>query len=303
MLIPPPESNARVASVARRTCLLRLFSGEEVEAVLRGKLFEDGDGITAGDHVVASQESGKWTVDEVLPRANAYLRKGLRKEKQVMFANADRVLIVVSLARPQTKIAAIDRFVVAAMFGKVPPLLVVTKTDLDTNHEHLHEVKELYAPFEIPILAVSNVTGEGIDGVRQIVSQGVSAIIGNSGVGKSSLTNSLVPGIELRVRDVSAWSGKGTHTTSAALLVPYGESAALIDTPGMKSFVPYGLTRQNLVSLFPDIEKLASNCRFRNCKHISEPDCAVAEALDDGQLPKSRFRSFQIMLSEVEEDY
>ncbi|MCB9367238.1 MAG: ribosome small subunit-dependent GTPase A [Calditrichaeota bacterium] len=303
MLTFPEHSNARVASVARRTCLIRLHSGEVVEAVLRGKLFEDGDGVAVGDFVFASEDSGNWTVEELLPRANAYLRKGLRKEKQIMFANADRVIIVASLAQPKTKIAAIDRFLVAALFGDVPPVLVLTKTDLESHEDHLREIKELYSAFNFPVFAVSNLTGSGLDDVKQLVAHGVTAIIGNSGVGKSSLTNALIPGIELKVREVSTWSGKGTHTTTAALLVPFGENAALIDTPGMKSFVPFGLTRSNLISLFPDVEKLAGSCRFRNCRHLAEPDCAVLEALDDGELPESRFKSYHRLLSEIEEDY
>lgn len=304
MLTPPASTNARVATVARRTCLLRLDDGSQVEAVLRGKLFDyDGDGVTVGDWVHAERDNGPWAVEEVMPRANAYLRKGLRREKQVMFANADRVLIVASLTKPQTKIAAIDRFLVAALFGEVKPVLVLTKLDLDPERKRLAELRELFQSFDFPIYAVSNESGEGIDPLRDLLSSGVTAIIGNSGVGKSSLTNSLIPELELRVREVSAWSGKGTHTTTAAVLVPYGEDALLIDTPGMKSFVPFGLTKSNLVSLFPDIAERAGLCRFRNCKHIAEPDCAVIEAIEEKTLPQSRYKSYQRLLSELDDMY
>jgi ribosome biogenesis GTPase len=304
MLTSPTTANARVATIARRTCLLILQSGEQVEAVLRGKLYEDEDGgVAVGDWVTAKLDNGQWAVEEVHPRANAYLRKGLRKEKQVMFANADRVLIVASLVQPVTKIAAIDRFLVAALFGNVTPALVLTKSDLDLNGDRVRTIREIYETFDFPIFTVSNVSGEGVESLREILSEGVCAIIGNSGVGKSSLLNSLIPELELRVREVSTWSGKGTHTTTAALLVPYGERAMLIDTPGMKSFVPFGLTRDNLSSLFPEIQELAQNCRFRNCKHIAEPDCAVIEALDDNTLPASRYKSFHRLMSEVIEEY
>ncbi|MCB1059002.1 MAG: ribosome small subunit-dependent GTPase A [Calditrichaeota bacterium] len=304
MLTPPSTANARVATIARRTCLLRLNSGEQVEAVLRGKLFDSEDGgVAVGDWVDAQLENGQWAVEEVLQRANAYLRKGLRKEKQVMFANADRVLIVASLLQPVTKIAAIDRFLVAALFGKVSPVLILTKSDLDETGDRLRQIREVFESFDFPIFTVSNVSGQGVDALRELLSEGVSAIIGNSGVGKSSLLNSLIPELELRVREVSTWSGKGTHTTTAALLVPYGERAMLVDTPGMKSFVPYGLTKENLTSLFPEIQELAKNCRFRNCKHIAEPNCAVLEALDENTLPESRYKSFHRLMSEVVEEY
>jgi ribosome biogenesis GTPase len=121
--------------------------------------------------------------------------------------------------------------------------------------------------------------------------------------------NCLVPDLDLVVREVSAWSGKGTHTTTAALLVPFVTSSltphpsALIDTPGMKSFVPYGITKENLANLFPDIAALAPDCRFSNCRHMAEPSCAVINAVAEGQLPESRLRSYQRMFEEIAAEY
>jgi ribosome biogenesis GTPase len=289
--------------IAKRSCRLLLPSGEQVEAVLRGKLFEEGDGVSVGDWVKASLNQNQWTTDSVLPRSNAFLRQGLRREKQVMFANVDRVVIVASLAQPKTKTASIDRFLVAAIFGSIPPLLILTKTDLDSENERLNEILSLCEGLSLKILPVSNFSGEGVEELREVLSTGVSAIIGNSGVGKSSLLNSLMPELELRVREVSAWSGKGTHTTTAALYIPLSNHAAVIDTPGMKSFVPYGITKQNLISLFPEIAEFAADCRFRNCRHIAEPDCAVLDALDEGKIAQSRFKSYRRLLDEVEEEY
>ncbi|MBK6764999.1 MAG: ribosome small subunit-dependent GTPase A [bacterium] len=300
----PDRTIARVATIARRTCLLHFNSGARASAILRGKLFDyDGSGVAVGDRVHAVCENEQWAVEEVLERDNAYLRKGLRREKQVMFANADRVLIIASLAQPSTKIAALDRFLVAALFGGVPAVFVLTKLDLDMAGNRVREINSIYESFDLRIFPVSNITGEGIEPLRELLQDGVSAIIGNSGVGKTSLTNALIPELDLQVREVSAWSGKGTHTTTAALYLPFGERAALIDTPGMKSFVPYGLGRDNLTALFPDIQELTRACRFRNCKHVAEPDCAVLEALEEQTLPASRYKSYHRLLSELEEDY
>lgn len=289
--------------IAKRSCRLLLPTGEQVDAVLRGRLFGEDDGVTVGDWVDASLSQNQWAVDRVHPRANAYLRQGLRRDKQVMFANVDRVMIVASLAQPRTKTASVDRFLVAAMYGNISPLLVLTKTDLDSDGERLHEIHSLFDDLSLEILPVSNLTGQGVETLRSELSNGVTAVIGNSGVGKSSVLNSLLPELDLRVREVSAWSGKGTHTTTAALYIPLSDLAAVIDTPGMKSFVPYGITKQNLISLFPDIAEFASNCRFRNCRHIAEPDCAVLDALDEGNIAPSRFKSFRRLYDEIEDEY
>ena len=192
-------------------------------------------------------------------------------------------------------------------------MLVLAKTDLDEQHEREMELRELYESFHLSVFALSSETGEGVDTFAENVRSGVTAVVGNSGVGKSSLLNRLVPDLDLTVREVSAWSGKGTHTTTAALLVriPVAESdsslvphpSSLIDTPGIKSFVPYGITKENLADLFPELAEQAPHCRFRNCRHIAEPGCAVMKAVEEGRLAESRIRSYQRMFSEIEAEY
>lgn len=302
MTLPlPPDANARVITVAGKRCRLELANGTTVDAIARGKLFEaeEGGEIVVGDLVRTEEHHGNWMVESVLPRTNEFVREGLRMERQVLFSNVDRVLILGSLMQPETKTAAIDRFLVAALKGNVPPILVLTKADLDVEGRRAAEVSQTYESFDLPVYPLSNVTGEGVAAVAGAVEEGISALVGNSGVGKSSLLNRLIPGLELRVREVSAWSGKGTHTTTAALLIPYGEQAELIDTAGMKSFVPYGITRDNLEALFPDIARYAPECRFRDCRHKSEPDCAVHAATENGDLSGARLRSYYRLLEEM----
>jgi ribosome biogenesis GTPase len=290
-----------VITVAGKRCRLDLQDGSRVDAIARGRLFEGEEGgeVVVGDLVRTEPHHGHWMVETVLPRRNEFVREGLRKERQVLFANVDRVLIVASLSQPETKAAAIDRFLVAALRGGVPPILVLTKTDLDSDSQRAQELRQTYQAFDLTVFALSNHTGEGADVVAAQLTGGISALVGNSGVGKSSLLNRLIPGLELRVREVSSWSGKGTHTTTAALLVPYGEQAAVIDTAGMKSFVPYGINRDNLEDLFPDIARFAPDCRFRNCRHLSEPDCAVRAATESGNLAAVRLKSYYRLLEEL----
>ncbi len=312
-----PGGVARVVTVAGKRCRIELADGTRAEALARGRLFEGErhNAVVVGDQVRVSENREAWSIDEVLPRRNEFVRQGLRKERQVLFSNADRVLILASLAEPQTKPAAIDRFLVAALQGGIPPVLVLTKTDLDESRERERELRALYEGFDLPVFPVCNLSGSGVDKVAAFIREGTSAAVGNSGVGKSSLLNCLVPGLNLEVRDVSAWSGKGTHTTTAAMLIQYtptqtppdppvnGGGGALIDTPGMKSFVPFGLTKENLIELFPDLAEVAPECRFSDCRHLVEPGWAVMRAVEEKRLPQTRWRSYQRMLEEIEAPY
>ncbi len=295
----PSAANARVVTVSGKRCRLEMADGARIDAVARGRLYDNASGLVVGDHVVtAEHDPGRWTIDTVLPRVNEYVREGLRHERQVLFANVDRVLILASLAQPETKTNAIDRFLVAALAGRIPALLALTKTDLDADAARAAEIRAVYESFDLPVYPLSHVNGEGIDALAEALQDGITGVIGNSGVGKTSLLNRLVPGLEMKVREVSSWSGKGTHTTSASLLVPYAHGA-LIDTPGMKSFVPWGITREGLAQLFPEIAALAPRCRFRNCRHQSEPDCAVHIAVESGAVAAARLRSYYRLLEQL----
>jgi ribosome biogenesis GTPase len=301
-LLPP--ANARVVTVAAQTCRLELAEGSRVEAVVRGKLYgKDRSGVVVGDQVVTGNQNGQWTVEQVLERKNEFVRQGLRKERQVMFANVDRVLIVASLEQPETKAASIDRFLVTAMHGGIPADLVLTKLDLDEEGIRTSELREMYETLNMPVYPVSNETGEGLEPVANLMSHGITSIIGNSGVGKSSLLNRLIPGLELRVREVSEWTGKGTHTTTASVLISYNDNASVIDTPGMKSFTPFGITKDNLVELFPEFVAIREQCRFSDCKHINEPDCAVLAAVEAGVVQGSRLRSYYRLLEGIAKLY
>jgi ribosome biogenesis GTPase / thiamine phosphate phosphatase len=297
MLPLPSPSNARIITVAGKRCRLQLADGTRVEAIARGRLYDSGgSGIVVGDLVRAALQPEQWTVEEIVPRRNEYVREGLRKERQVMFANVDRLLIFASLSQPETKITSLDRFLLAALIGQVPAWLVLTKTDLDADNARELELRDTYAAFGVPITAVSNQTGEGVEALGSELREGVTALVGNSGVGKSSLMNCLIPGLDLRVKEVSAWTGKGVHTTTAALLLDYAEQAAIIDTPGMKSFTPYGVGPEDIIGLFPEISAASVDCRFRNCRHRNEPDCAVLNAADRGDIPAARLRSYYRLL-------
>ena len=289
--------------VARRSCRLEFSKGELREAVMRGKLFEEsGINPVTGDLVFAEEHHGQWMVEKVLPRTNEYIRQGLRHERQVMFANVNRVLILASLAEPRTKATSLDRFLVAALTAEIPVSLVFTKTDLDENLERAHELTRIYAAFQLKTFPLCNTTGEGIEALQKHIHKGITALVGNSGVGKTSLLNNLIPGLEMKVRDVSSWSGKGVHTTTAAMLLRLPESSAsVLDTPGMKSFVPYGIDEETLLGIFPDIHSFSLHCKFSDCRHITEPGCKVLEAAEEGKIPEIRLTSYHRLLEGLAE--
>lgn len=302
----PEEADARVVMVIGKRCVVETAGESRLEATARGRLFVPGrgelheEGLVVGDLVSLTEESGHRIITGILPRRNEYVRSTQRRSRQVMFTNVDRTAILASVKQPETRPAVIDRFLMAALQAGLQPLLVLTKIDLDEQGARVRQLKELYGGFDLLVRPVSNLTGEGIEDLAVELKEGITAVVGNSGVGKSSLLNRLIPGLDLRVRGISGWSGKGVHTTTASVLVHYGDSAAVIDTPGMKSFIPWGIDSKNLADLFPDIAVLADGCYFRSCLHAGEPNCAVAEAAEEGRLPAARLCSYRRILEELQ---
>lgn len=182
----PTDAGARIVTVSGKRCRMDLCGGGRVDAVIRGRLLDEDSAVAVGDFVEVQHQSDTWTVERVLPRANEFVRAGLRDERQVLFANVDRALIVASLSKPETKTATIDRFVVAALRGGIEPWLVLTKSDLD-DHGRAAEVRAVYDAFQLPVFEICNLTGENVDALAAAIAGGVSGLVGNSGVGKSAL--------------------------------------------------------------------------------------------------------------------
>jgi ribosome biogenesis GTPase / thiamine phosphate phosphatase len=237
-------------------------------------------------------------IKALLPRRTAVVRGGAgeRSDGQVLAANVDHVLITVSLAA-KSEVGRIERLLALAWESGAQPVVVLTKADVAYDPQQIVDV-ELAAP-GATVLAVSAVTGEGIDVLAAVLAGGSSALIGQSGVGKSTLTNALV-GVEVMAtggtRDVDE---KGRHTTTTRELIPLPGGGVLIDTPGLRSVGLFG-GESGLARAFSDIEELAENCRFGDCEHRTEPGCAVLAALADGTLPERRLESYRKLLRENE---
>ena len=288
---------------------VRLDDGNTVNCKMRGVLRLKGlrctNPVAVGDRVQVEDKGGDApVVGDIEPRRNYIIRRSsnLSKEFQIIAANLDQAVLVATLTNPETSTTFIDRFLATAEAYQVPAVLAFNKIDLlDTDEwrSRLDELKTMYENIGYPVITMSAATGEGADALRAQLAGKMSLLSGNSGVGKSSIINLLVPDAHVRVGDVSHTHHKGMHTTTFSELLDLPGGGAIIDTPGVKAFGTIDFERAEVAHYFPEIFRISDNCRFNNCTHTHEPGCAVLEAVEQGKIAPSRFTSY---LSILEED-
>lgn len=280
--------------------------GASREAYLRGRLkLEDrlGEQVVIGDRVeTVRTPDGSYVIEKVLPRDNVIVRsRGSGFEVKVLVANVDRMLLVVAVKRPQPRVDFIDRMLVLVESEGIKPLLVINKMDLMEAQSEVEDLEGIYRSIGYDVIRTSTVTNEGIDRLALETTSGITAFAGRSGVGKSSLINSLEPKVSLKTAEVSARGGTGRHTTVRARLIPFSNGGLLADTPGFSDAGVKGLvTQSGLDSLFPEFLPYTGDCQFRNCSHLQEPDCSVRMALFEGAIHSSRFESYRVLYSELQ---
>jgi ribosome biogenesis GTPase len=217
-------------------------------------------------------------------------------------ANIDRLVVVQSLRSPDPRLEVIDRFLVLAEVDQIPALLVLNKTDLEGASDQADVLEAIYREVGYPVLRTSPVSGEGIPALAEALATGVSALVGPSGAGKSTLLNAVEPGLDLRTGAVSRLLGRGRHTTVSSRMIPLSGGGLVADTPGFGEVGLWGVGEAELERCFPDIARYAEGCRFRGCRHLEEPGCAVKEAVEDGRVAASRLASFSALREEARED-
>ena len=282
-----------------------LESGDILETSLRGRLKlekREGDQVVIGDRVrVEVIDEGTQVIEEVFPRETAITssRFGGRTIK-VLVANADRLLVVMAATQPKPRRDLIDRLLVVGESGGVTPVIVLNKMDLDGAAEVAGELEAVYLPLRYDVLRVSAVSGEGMDRLSEQLCKGIAALAGPSGVGKSSLVNTLEPEHALRTGELSSKHGTGRHTTVSSSLILLRCGGLVADTPGFSDVGVWGVLSEELDRCFPELRALSPSCRFRECSHLHEPDCAVRQRLDDGTIDPGRFESYRTLYEESE---
>jgi len=300
---PGPPDDTHPGIVVRSHGLWHEVAAEDSDAVViatvRGQLKRQRrstDIVAVGDRVwITRLPENEAVIEYVSPRTRTLGRtaRHTRDVVQVILANPDQVMLVFAVHQPEPHLRMLDRFIILAELQEVPIQLVVTKLDLD-GFGGSRCAREVFADYErsFPIHYVSVLTGEGMDGLGRALAGRVSAVAGPSGVGKSSLLNFLDPGNKRDTSEVSLATGKGRHTTVGARLHPLGNGTFVADTPGIRALAMVSVAAEDLDWSFRELRPYLGQCFYQDCSHVHEPDCAVREAVAQGEIPAGRYQSF-----------
>lgn len=263
--------------------------------------------VAVGDRVeIITNQEGTAFISAIEDRRNYIIRKAsnLSKQSHIIAANVDQALLVVTVNYPQTSTTFIDRFLASAEAYRVPVILVFNKTDLLTDDErHYQEMMmTLYDNIGYKCIALSAEKGDGVDELLPLLEGKITVLSGNSGVGKSTLINRILPQANLRTAEISDVHNTGMHTTTFSEMLPLPDGGYIIDTPGIKGFGTFDIEPEELTSYFKDIFHFSKDCKFSNCTHTHEPGCAVLKAVEDHYIAQSRYQSYLSMLTDKDEN-
>lgn len=268
---------------------------------LRLKGIRSTNPVVVGDRVMVEPDGESSAIVEILPRHNYVIRRAsnLSKESHIIAANIDRALLIVTLHSPVTAREFVDRFLVTCEAYRVPVTIVLGKADMLVGdyEAEAEEFEAIYGDAGYDIIRLSSTTGAGVEQIRELLKNRTTLVAGNSGVGKSTLVGYIDPTLDIRTGEISESHHKGKHTTTFSTMYPI-EGGYIIDTPGIKGFGLIDIDSRELCRYFPEMMRLAPDCRFYNCTHTHEPGCAVRDAVEQGFVAWSRYESYLKILDE-----
>ncbi len=272
---------------------LRLEGGDEVEARIKGKRLRP----VCGDRVIAEPipNENDWLITTIAERANALTRPNLRGDVEVLAANVD-LLVATAAPEPAPDWFVIDRYLAAAEQMQVAAAVVYNKTDLVCDGDIDGDALADYQRAGYSVLECSAIDRSGLEGLAELLASQTAIIVGQSGVGKSSLINALMGGEEQRTAEISAKSGEGRHTTVNSVMLDLPGGGRVIDSPGVRDYAPAFESAATVAAGFREIDRASHDCRFANCRHLQEPGCAVKAAVDDGTISARRYESYRRLL-------
>ncbi len=290
------QERGTVVATKGRFFIVRMENGERLQCEVRKKvkLASDGSPVVVGDDVLVTRSGeGQGIIEAVMERRTAFFRPmvGVKDQKQVLVANIDRLAVVCSVKSPPLKTGLIDRLLIAAQVGNMEPIIVINKIDLGLP-ENFSEIVEAYQAVTDGVFPVSAVTGEGMEKLKEYLASHRTLFAGHSGVGKSTILNILIPGINLKTSEVSSATNRGKHTTSTIELFELPSGGYAIDSPGLKVMGLWQVEKEELPYFYPEFREYEAHCRFQPCTHLHEPDCAVKKAVEEGKIPAFRYDNY-----------
>jgi ribosome biogenesis GTPase / thiamine phosphate phosphatase len=302
-----------VIKVSGSLCTILDSSGNKhycrIEGKLRTKELKSTNPVVVGDQIVFEINSNYdiGIIKEIKDRKNYIIRKStnLSKKYHIIAANVDQVFLLFTLKDPVTNVEFIDRFLVSAEAYNIPVIIVFNKIDLyeDKTLKELFRLKKIYSDIGYNCVEISALKGINIDILSKLVRGKITAVNGNSGVGKSMLIKSIDPSIDIKIGKISSFHKSGIHTTSTNEMYKTGSGGFLIDTPGIKGFGLIDFYKEEIYHYFPEIFAYSKYCKFYNCTHIHEPDCAVLHAIDKGEISITRYTSYYNLFFDKGEKY
>lgn len=290
--------------------VVRTDDGQLVDSKIKGSFRLKGirstNPVAVGDYVqITCNAEGTAFITEIEERKNYIIRKAsnLSKQSHIIAANVDQVLLLITISHPETSTIFIDRFLASAEAYRIPVILAFNKTDCYTEEEkkYMSELMRLYEHIGYDCIACSALQETGMEKISNLLKGKTTLLSGNSGVGKSTLLNTLIPGLNARTAEISSAHDTGMHTTTFSEMFNLPESGCVIDTPGIKGFGTFDFKKEEVGHYFKEIFRESANCKYGDCTHTHEPGCAVRHAIEEGRISQSRYASYLNMLEDPDE--